>query len=274
VKGKQFVWTMVFAAVTAVGLGCEGITSTQFNRSERLDRGLVLLLPGIEGEGPLSWAVRQGLDDAGVDEALSIYRWHWPIPVAGLVLNQIDFIRARRKGHKVADYIVKYQDRHPGKPVHIVGHSGGGAIAVFAAESLPDKRHKIDGIILLSPSLSSGYDLSAALANTRKGIVNYWSPGDFALLVLGTMVFGNLDGVHGSAAGATGFTKTPVAGKLYQIPWTEAMVAVGNRGGHMDTTKKPFVVQWVAPWIRAPGWPVDTSGGPTSIPATQACDGK
>jgi len=257
----------VVAAVVsgAIVVGCGGPSKSPFTTKPRQEKGMVLLLPGIEGEGPLSYAVRGGLNDAGVKSSLPIYPWGWPIPGVSLLLNQMDFLRARAVAKDVAKYIAKYQDEHPGRPVHIVGHSGGGAIAVFVAEELPDG-HKVDGLILLSPSISAGYNLTDALAKTRKGIVNYWSPGDIALLVLGTTLLGNLDGIHGPAAGAMGFTNsknaTAPGGKLYQGKWSQAMSASGHRGGHMDTASSGFVAAWVAPWIKAADW----TPPPVSIP--------
>ena len=261
---------VISACLTAVG-GCAGADAARYNTTERQQQGLVLLLPGIEGEGPFSYAVRQGLDEAGVDQALSIYRWGWPIPGA-MLLNQIDFRRARRVAKKVADRVVKYRDKHPGRPVHLLGHSGGGAIAVFAAEALPPP-YQVDGIILLSPSLSSGYDLSEVLAKSQKGIVHFWSPGDIALLVVGTSLFGNLDGVHGPAAGATGFTKTEgnvdLFGKLYELQWGQDMAGSGHLGGHMGTTHNRFVNQWIAAWVLAECWPV-ARGAKQTAPADSA----
>ncbi len=252
-----FLPILVAALGSAMLAGCTGASKSSFTTSSRQERGMVLILPGIEGEGALSYAIRQGIDNADVKSSLPIYRWGWPIPGVGMVLNQVDFLRARAVGKDVAKYVAKYQKKYPGRPVHIVGHSGGGAIAVFAAEELPDG-HKVDGLILLSPSLSAGYNLTDALTKTRKGIINYWSPGDIALLVLGTTLFGNLDGIHGPAAGAMGFTNSKNAsaggGKLYQGKWSEAMSASGHHGGHMDTASSGFVASWVAPWIKASKW--------------------
>ncbi len=245
--------------------GCTGISPSEFTTEDRLDRGIVILLPGIEGEGPASYAVRRGLADGRVDVALPIYRWGVPVPLAGLVWNQVDSSRARRVAGDVAEEIVAYRKRYPGRPVHLVGHSGGGAIAVFTAEQLPPDQ-PIDGIVLLSPSLSSEYDLSLALSRTHKGIVHFWSPDDISLLVVGTTIFGNLDGVHGPAAGARSFTATDglagLSSKLHQVRWHEQMAAAGHNGGHMGPTKSPFVSEWVAPWILAERWGV-ALGAPT-----------
>jgi len=220
---------------------------------ERLSQGLVVILPGIEGEGVGSFGVRTGLLAGGVKAALPVFRWGRPIPLAGPLLNQTDVHGNRLAGQRIARMVVNYQDAHPGRPVYLVGHSGGGGVAVFAAEAMPPGR-SLEGLILLSASLSSGYDLSDALAHCRKGIVNFHSKGDVAFLMIGTTLVGNVDGVRGPSAGAIGFErKYP---RLYQVPWSPEMAAAGNFGGHADTTHAPFVSKFVAPWILADTWPV------------------
>ncbi|OPX25050.1 MAG: hypothetical protein B1H04_00830 [Planctomycetales bacterium 4484_123] len=232
--------------------GC-GPVNEQYVGPARLEHGLVIILPGIEGEGPLSYSVRQGLLDADIQAALPIYRWGRPVPLAGPLLNQMDEQGNRLAAGRIARMIVDYQDTHPGRPVHLVGHSGGGGVAVFAAEALPPGR-QVEGLVLLSASISSGYDLSKALAHCRKGIVNFYSKGDVGFLVLGTTVFGNVDGVRGPAAGAVGF-KYPRPG-LYQVGWRAEMAGSGHLGGHAGTTASGFVERYVVPWIRAASWPV------------------
>lgn len=218
---------------------------------QRMESGLVMILPGIEGDGPFSAEVRRGLDESGLGCALPIIRWGRPVPIAGPLLNQMDLIGNRLAAQRLADAIVNYQDSHPGRPVHLVGHSGGGGVSIFTAEALPQGR-KVDGIVLLSASISAGYDLTKALAHSRKGIVNFYSKNDVGLLMIGTTVVGNVDGIHGPAAGAIGFDRLPEG--LHQVPWSQDMSWAGS-GGHMDTTGAPFVRTFVSPWIRAPAWP-------------------
>ena len=254
---KQAIGVIVVLAVIGGLLGCHG-SSGRFMTNARQNRGLVVILPGIEGPGALSDDIVKGLDAAGVPYALKVQGWGRPVPLAGMLLNQVDVLGNRVASKRIANTIIDYQDRHPGAPVYLLGHSGGGGIAIFVAEALPPGR-RVDGVILLSPSISDGYDLSKALGHTRKGVVNFWSPEDVGLLVFGTSIVGNMDGAHSPAAGASGFHKTTgpasLFGKLYQVQWNESMAQSGNSGGHMDSTNSRFVTAWIAPWVTAADWP-------------------
>jgi pimeloyl-ACP methyl ester carboxylesterase len=245
-----------------VAAGCDG--NARYLTEDRLKNGLVIILPGIEGQSEYNREIRRGLIMADVDRALPIYSWGRPVPVAGMLLNQLDIIGNRLAGADIAKVIVRYQDSHPNKPVHIIGHSGGGGIAVFAAEELPPGR-QIDGVILLSPSISSGYDLTKALSHCRSGIVNFYSREDMGFLVIGTTIAGNVDGARGAAAGAVGFKKpAPLDSqdrkaayvKLFQVRLSRELT---ETGAHTAATRAGFVWTHVAPWVTTSAWPAGGS---------------
>ncbi len=241
-------------------LGCTG-TNADYTTADRLSNGLVIILPGIEGESPLNHDIRRGLDWGGVPHALPIYNWGRPIPGIGMLLNQIDFLGNRLAGVRIAKIIEQYQDEHPNKPIFLVGHSGGGGIAVFAAEGLSEGR-KIDGLVLLSASIWAGYDLTKALSRCRSGIVNFYNESDVGLLGIGTMITGNVDGMHGPSAGLIGFdgpkesdpeAKKLVYKKLYQVKVTASMT--GGDDPHSAATRPEFVSTHVVPWVTFTAWP-------------------
>lgn len=241
----------ILLAVLAGGCGINNVDQDQLTEAA-LDRGVVFILPGIEGKGPNSDSVKDGLRRAGVPYGLAVYEWGRPVPVLGVLLNQVDVLSNRVMAETLAQRIAQYREAHPQGKVYLVGHSGGGGIAVFAAESMSGDT-QVDGVVLLSASVSAGYNLDKALAHSRSGVVNFWSPADVAILMIGTSLAGNVDGMHGPAAGAVGFSHTPP--RLYQVEWSERMAFAGNNGGHMDTVGSLFVSQYVAPWIIADSWP-------------------
>lgn len=213
-----------------------------FMTDQRLSNGLVIVLPGIEGESSMNQDVRYGLTSAGVDQAVPIHRWGSPLPGVSLLINQMNVIGNRIAAKRLADMIVAYQDTHPGKPVHIVGHSGGGGVAVFTAEALPPGR-QIEGLVLLSASISSAYDCGKALAKCRKGILNFYCRND-GLLVIGTLIAGNVDGIRGPGAGAVGFDKT-----YPKLEQREITAEAFGDDPHAAATRSGFVARNVAPWI-------------------------
>ena len=244
--------TAIAIGLSAVcAAGCGG-TNKEYVTPHRLERGLVIILPGIEGEGGYTYDVRRGLLRSAVDMAMPIHSWGRPIPLAGPLLNQMDVIGNRIAAKRIAQMVTNYQDSHPDRPVYIIGHSGGGGVAVFAAEALPEDR-KIEGVILLSASISKTYKLAKALSRCRSGIVNFYSSHDVGLLGVGTTLFGNVDGIRGPSAGLTGFDKKPAG--LYEIAWREEMASSGHFGSHGDSTKPGFIRAYVAPWVQTTAWP-------------------
>ena len=123
------------------------------------DNGLVVVLSGVGGRA-CSTTICDGLEAGGVDYAIEMFPWTSPL---GMFDSLQNVKRNREQAQKVAGRIATYQEEHPGKPVFLVGHSGGGGIAVWAAEALPADL-AVDGIVLVSPTLSPGYDLRLAMA--------------------------------------------------------------------------------------------------------------
>ncbi len=225
----------------------------------RLDRGLVIVLPGIEGRSPLNEAICDGLVDGGVRWAVDLVDWTSPVPMNYLV-NLRDETRNRRRAEDIAHRIVRYRMAYPGRPVMLIGQSSGGGMAAWVAEALPaDER--IDGIVMLAASLSPGYRLDAALARCDRGIISFYSERDWFLLGVGTTISGTMDGEHTSSAGRVGFyppTREPAATlygrKLFQVAWQPAMAGTGNTGIHLTSGARAFVAQYVAPFVLTEKW--------------------
>ncbi len=238
-------------------VGLVGCAPAQpFVTPQRLDRGLVLVLPGIEGVSHINEGICWGLADAGVHCAIELVDWTMPV---AYLHNLRDQERNRKKAEGIADRIERYQMSCPNRPVILVGHSGGGAMAVWIAEALsPGSR--VDGIILLSVSLSPGYLLDVSLGNSRRGIVNFYSRKDWVFLGAGTATWGTMDGKHTASAGMVGFDVPVRPGregtyrKLFQIAWQEQMARTGHTGGHRTSGARQFVKHYVAPLVLADKW--------------------
>jgi pimeloyl-ACP methyl ester carboxylesterase len=154
----------------------------------------------------------------------------------------------------------------------LIGHSGGGGVAVLATEMLP-REEPVSSVILLAAAISPQHDLREALQRTQYGIFNYYSELD-VFLRAGTTFAGTIDREHAQAAGGVGFSQpcgtgvSPVtwtdedkslyARKLHQIKWDPEMRWAANYGGHMDWTRRPFVKTYLAPLVSSIGaWRYD-----------------
>jgi pimeloyl-ACP methyl ester carboxylesterase len=269
---RRSPWSLPgFAAILAAVLPVMGCAdNAEYLTEDRLNNGLVIILPGIEGHSQLNENIRRGLVAGGVYRAIPIHPWGRPVPLVGPLITQVDFLGNRLAGIGIAKIVTDYQDKYPDRPVYIVGHSGGGGVAVFTAEAMPEGR-QIDGLVLLSASISSAYDLKKALSHCRNGIVNFYNKGDAGLLGFGTIVVGTVDGTHGPSAGLIGFDafEKPGYEGLYQVK----MVGV-SEDSHTTSTQAVFVSGFVAPWVLSDNWPagvgdayVDGSGPLPKPPA-------
>ncbi len=225
--------------------------------SERLDRGYAIVLPGIEGFSRWNRKIVQGLVDAGVPCAIEIHDWthgrFWSL------YTLRDRRRHVRQAEEIAGRIAAYRERQPHSPVWLIGHSGGGAMAVLSLERLADNC-LVDGAVMLGPALSPAYNLEPALSRTRRGIWNISSRGDLLFLAVGTLLFGTIDGRHSFSAGAFGFRRRNGAAAaavapgpaLTEIPWRLSMVRHGHWGGHFGYVHPRFVASTVAPLLTNP----------------------
>lgn len=225
---------------------------------ERLERGYTLILPGIEGTSWFNISVARGLVDAGHEAAIEVNDWttgYWPMFVYHLMALERNRVQAKQ----IADKIVAYQQHFPGRPVTLIGHSGGAAMSALVLEALPPGT-KVTQAILLAGALSPDYDLSAALAHTERGVTNFYSGGDAFYLMLGTLALGTIDRRHSVSSGAVGF-RTPAHLSAEQRRWYESMLRQEpyrlemsrsfNLGGHFGPVNRNFVARWVAPLVRA-----------------------
>ena len=250
---KQTLLATLIIALAVVS-GCDDMLNMDDTTPTMKDRGMVYILPGIQGVDSHYFNIRQGLRGAGLNCAIKIHPWGSQIPGIGMAINQTNTMADEEWGETIAREIAEYQEAYPGRRVYVIGHSGGGGVAVFVAESLatiPGAK-PIDGVVMLEASLSSDYDVSTALTMLDDGIVNFHNPQDTALLGEGTAMFGNVDGGHGDSAGLKGlYTKSP---KVFNVTVTPDMIDAFNDPHFADTTAA-FATRYIAPWILEKSWP-------------------
>jgi len=229
--------------------------------AERLDRGLVVCLDGVGGWNWLPRLMRHGLDRGGVDAAIVIY--NWSVGPLGLWVTDLFVTRRnRRVARDLAEILVAYRARKPGRPVTLIGHSGGGAVAAWTLEALP-AGFQVDRTLLLAPALAPRYNLARALAHVRDGLLATHSWGDLALMGLGTTLFGTIDRRFGPSAGLVGFRlprdlapedEARYAG-VRQLAWRPWMLREGHLGEHTGWTGIRFARRVLAPVVRGEAMP-------------------
>jgi len=242
--------TLLAAACAAMLIA--GCKSGNYATEERADKGLVVILPGIEGPSIYNESIRKGLYEGGVPFELEIYDWHPHEAGLWYLFNEP---AARRRAAEAAAHVADYMQAHPGEPVFIVGHSAGAGIAVFAAEVLGPSR-RIDGIVLMGASLSPTYDLTKALEVSNYRMVSCSGSTDLFIWWMSVAAH-NIDGTKGRAAGQEGFRlpkdATPERREAFlhleQIRWSPTMITKGNLGGHTGWASSHWVAANIAPII-------------------------
>ena len=167
-----------------------GCTVADLATADRYSNGLVVVLPGIEGRSIYNVNIARGLADGHVKSAIEIFDWGLGTP-GGFLVNLTALERNRRQAEKLARRIVRYQEAFPGRPVHLIGHSGGAGIVVLALDALPEGR-RVTAAYLLAAAVAPDHDLTVTLEHSELGIWNFYSPKDVGFLAVGTSVFGLL----------------------------------------------------------------------------------
>jgi pimeloyl-ACP methyl ester carboxylesterase len=229
---------------------------------EKLDQGYTVVLPGIWGVQPVEYGIVEGLKDSNTPSAIELY--DWTAGAGRLIYNLRSIDHNQAEARKIAARIVAYQDRYPGRPVHVVGYSGGAGVAVLTLEAMPADRRVTDAV-LLAPTLASDYDLRPAINHTERGIRNFYSPLDVPILMVLSTAVGTTDGRHTVAAGAVGFEppqgtrpeeRRDYESRVSQQSYDLGMLMDGHGGGHFGWANRTFVARHVAPLLGAPATPL------------------
>lgn len=235
---------------------CESAaTGITLKQGGSLDHGYAIMLPGLLGSIFCDKNVARSLRESEFRGAVEIYDWTRKPVMMGLNLGG-----DRCQAKLIASKIMDYQNRYPGRPVYLLGHSAGCKMAILGLESLPPDS-QVERTFLLAPGLPTDYDLRPAMARTRSGLVAFTSFLDIPLPLPLAAVEGALKGQLNLAAAAFGFS--PPAGldpgereyynrMLVQKSFKLDMVFQGNLGGHTGATWPSFVTKHIAPLVNSP----------------------
>jgi hypothetical protein len=208
----------------------------------------VLFLPGIGGSnllvGRTTTLINENL------EGYSAQTWDWTdldrvTPLGDLMNEDLN----RRRARRLADELVQWRQEHPRDHLYLAATSGGAGIVLFACEELPPD-FVIERVVFIAPALSADADLSPILRRSRRGLFNYYSHMDFAVLGVGTSIFGTTDRKHAPSAGLVGFVEPAdpaYDGRIEQLAWEPDFVKLGNIGGHTGGFSTAFLKAYILP---------------------------
>lgn len=208
----------------------------------------------VGGAGPLghvgSYDVPQGLQEAGYRGRVEVFTWQG----VSHARDQIDIKNNRRTAVGLREKIRAYMRAYPGRPINLIALSAGTGIATFALETMLE-REQVENVVFLGCSMSSGYDLTRALKRINGRLYVVYSPHDSILRNI-VAYTGSVDrsSLAEGIAGLVGFRPPDRPGpdteaqyaKLRNIPYSAEFAGAGYNGGHIDSTARAFIRDYVA----------------------------
>lgn len=180
--------------------------------------------------------------------------FEWSHGKCRIIADQLDFNHAVAQGKRLAEEVETYAQAHPQMPIYLLGHSAGSSVILSALEHMPPGL--VERAFLLSPSVSTSYDVRPAVRNVNRGLHVYYSRHDWWYLGFATHVLGTADRrFFHAASGRVGFHVPTDGGdfllqaKLFQRPWQSVDIQAGNLGGHYGSYAHPFLKRHVLPLL-------------------------
>jgi pimeloyl-ACP methyl ester carboxylesterase len=168
------------------------------------------------------------------------------------IADHTDMEWAKDRGRELAGVVLAQKQARPDLPVSLVGHSAGCYVVLLAAEQLPPDT--LERIVLMSPSVSSGYDVRPAMRSARNGMDVFYSRNDRVWLGAFTAIAGTSDDSQQTRpAGRFGFEPKVLPGeeglyaKLRQYEWNETLDQTGHDGGHYGAYQPGHLRKFVLP---------------------------
>lgn len=239
----MFITGIAIAAVLGAMLAWHYRQVKLLDRSGDPDAGIIVYVESVRWLF-VFWgfrAVVRGFRKAGRREAVHLFRWSTPL---GSLLVFPDLVRQKlllERSEILANELQLLFKQHPQVPIHLISYSSGCYVATEACKRLPDK-YKIGLILLLSPPVSPGYDLTP-LSATVERIVLVCSKVD-VICAVGTLLFGTNDRLWKVPAGVVGLSNPPDF--VVQYHWSIRDVRYGFLGDHFTFTSPWFIENRIA----------------------------
>lgn len=203
--------------------------------------GRIILLPGISNLPQELSSFAKLLRESHPGWSIELRRWGPPLRP---FRNLFSVEENRRQAEAMAGEIAVFKRAYPDRPVHLLGYSGGGALAAFIAESLPDDV-KIERLVLMAPALSRTYPFcEKVMPKVNEFGVVYASRLDVPVSV-GTRIFGTIDRKAEVSAGSRGFNES--CSELVEINWNRKAVRRGHLGSHSSYMSRSWQRAYLLP---------------------------
>jgi pimeloyl-ACP methyl ester carboxylesterase len=216
-------------------------------------QGVVVCVPGAGGFPAICDRVREAVEERGAPVAVEVFEWGHGY--GHILIDHVDACHTCVQGRRLAERVCALKQECPQRPVYIVSHSAGCAVALAAAQSLPPG--SLERLVLLAPAVSATYDLRPALTAVSRTVEVFYSYRDWAALGIGVVLAGTSDRLWTAAAGRIGFRPAQwcpqdeaLYAKLRQHPWHPCVSWSGNAGGHYGAYQPAFLRAYVLPLIR------------------------
>ncbi len=257
-------WRIGWYAGLAVAIGWwvlwlarERIQCRQWASAERRDRGIIFFAEAARWLC-VRWSfvrVARGLAAGGVHASIELFRWStgWRgfLAIPALMSHAL----MQRRGQRLAEKIVRYQQRYPDRPVDLIGYSCGAYVVLVALKSLPPDV-TVRTAVLLAATVSPDYDLTVALRHISGRLVYVHSRGDWLINGLGPLLFGTADRKHALAAGTVGFRRRPaddVTDRLIRVAYNRRFARSGYLGDHFTVASSGLARDHLAAWLAGSG---------------------
>jgi len=217
----------------------------RWDTPRRRERGLIIVLGGIEGPSAYQRYLASGLVLGRWRGAVQVHPWGGGIYPIRYFRNLMSPAHHERSADAVAAMIRAYRRDYPDAPVGLLALSGGCWVAVRTLERL-GAEEPLQTTVLLAAAISPGYDLSAAASRCRRGLYTVRGPGDAVLLGLGTSLLGTSDRRWGPAGGWVGWR--PARPGVIDRCWHPQFIRKGYLGNHTSVASRRFIAAEVARW--------------------------
>lgn len=206
----------------------------------------IYFVPGVAGDGMWYNGLRAGLRDAGEARPIITVSWGAPGPLFAMNFSNAGIHDDAEQ--KLANILKSHAEKFDQEQIVLLGHSAGCGVILGAMRKLPHDA-RVDQIILVAPSVSPQYDISAALQ--KSGSVDaFVSSRDTTFLSWRTSNFGSYDNIKTRAAGNAGFLidrySPAELTRFRQHPYDPAWNSLGNDGGHFGGVSRRFVASNIA----------------------------